>query len=154
MNWCPFDLDRDVLEALIWRDARRRYRRGETVRSICDRYGFCKTTFYEHANAGGWLRPQPARPGEEPAPRLSPTELGSQAEALAYAALERVLAGDEKGADGALKAAGRLLRIKRHLGEAAEAIEPTAAEKEQARIAGMGKADLIAEILARAGVER
>ncbi|MEM6901191.1 MAG: hypothetical protein AAF583_15655 [Pseudomonadota bacterium] len=152
MNWCPLSLDRAVLEPLIWADAKRRYLRGETVRAICRRYGFGKSTFYERAGAGGWLRPRPAKADPTPEPALAPTELGPQAEALVYLALGRVAAGDGKGADDALKAAGRLLRIKRHLGEAAEVHEPTEAEIERARRDAMTKPELIAEIKRRVGI--
>ncbi|MEM7662357.1 MAG: hypothetical protein AAF292_08895 [Pseudomonadota bacterium] len=155
MNWCPLSLDRAVLEPLIWADAKRRYLRGEPVRAICRRYGFGKTTFYDHASAGGWARPplnSAALADESPA-SLEPTELGPQAEALVYLALGHVAEGNAKGADEALKAAGRLLRIKRHLGEAAEVREPTPGEIERARIAAMTKPELIAEIKRRAGME-
>ena len=71
---------------------------------------------------------------------------------LARKALALVAAGDGKGADAALKAADRLVRIKRRLGSEADPSEETGPAQKLAQIMAMSEGELEAEILRLAGM--
>ncbi|MEO9968606.1 MAG: hypothetical protein ABJG15_02050 [Hyphomonadaceae bacterium] len=168
MKWTPSKTDPKVLEALIWAEVARAFKAGATGAELCRRFGFSASTFYAHAKAGGWQQKQmaaqaelasEAEEGETPRTgadqggvlgglALREDTLEQDAAELARRALARVAAGDGKGADAALKAADRLLRIKRRLGS-----EPDTSSAEAAlgRLMAMSDGELEGEIKRLAG---
>lgn len=59
---------RDVHSAAVWDYARRDYLDGESAAKVCARYGIARSTFWDHAAAGGWRR------RDQPPPDLPPLE--------------------------------------------------------------------------------
>jgi hypothetical protein len=164
MRWTAAKTDPKILEELVWAEVARAFAAGATGPELSRKFGFGESTFYAHAKAGGWQRKQvaareQAKAGNrEPAPKtadrvlegleLTAPSLEADAAQLARKALALVVDGDGKGADAALKAADRLLRIKRRLGS-----EPESSKSEEAlgRLMAMSDAELEAEILRLAG---
>lgn len=60
---------RDVHSEAVWDYARRDYLDGESAAQVCARYGIARSTFWDHAAAGGWRR------RDQPPPDLPPIAL-------------------------------------------------------------------------------
>lgn len=60
---------RDVHSDTVWDYARRDYLDGESAAQVCARYGIARSTFWDHAAAGGWRR------RDQPPPDLPPIEI-------------------------------------------------------------------------------
>ena len=161
MRWSPAKTDPKILDALIWAEVARAYRAGTPASALCRKFGFGSSTFHARAKAGGWQRKQAAEEPVAAAPAdadvlgglaLSEDSLEQDAAQLARKALALVAAGDGKGADAALKAADRLVRIKRRLGSETEAGEETGPAQKRAHLLAMSDGELEAEILRLAGM--
>jgi hypothetical protein len=163
MRWTAARTDPKLLDQLVWAEVARAFAEGATGPELCRKFGFGLSTFYARAKAGGWQRKQVAlqvepEPEKSAADRravdvlaglgLTAQTLEADAAQLARKALAFVAAGENKAADAALKAADRLLRIKRRLGS-----EPESSKSEEAlgRLMAMSDAELEAEILRLAG---
>jgi len=168
MRWTAAKTDPKILDELVWAEVARAFAAGATGPELCRRFGFGLSTFYARAKAGGWQHKQVAareRAKPEPEPEtaaqtpqatdpvlegleLSVRSLEADAATLARKALGLVAAGDGKGADAALKAADRLLRIRRKLGS-----EPDSAASSEAlgRLMAMSDGELEVEIKRLAG---
>ena len=161
MRWSPVKTDPEILDALIWAEVARAYRAGTPASALCRKFGFGSSTFHARAKAGGWQRNQagaePVAAAQTDADVLGGLTLGEDtleqdAAQLARRALALVAAGDGKGADAALKAADRLLRIKRRLGSETERAEETGPAQKLAQIMEMSEGELEAEISRLAGM--
>ena len=163
MRWTAAKTDPKILDELIWAEVARAFAAGATGRELCRKFGFGLSTFHARAKAGGWQRKQMAQADATPEPAapapkvagpvldglgLTVQTLEADAAMLARKALGLVAAGEDKAADVALKAADRLLRIKRRLGS-----EPESSKSAEAlgRLMAMSDAELEAEILRLAG---
>ena len=140
-------------------EVRRQYLSGATAKEACAPFGFSERTLRDKAKAEGWRKKDLAAgrikieeademPPATLATSLTPEALGEEAAALARQALDLVRAGDAKAADAALKAADRLLRIKRKIGEGARiSSSETDAAIARARLNAMDETELRAEIV-------
>ena len=163
MRWTAARTDPKLLDELIWAEVARAFAAGATGPELCRKFGFGLSTFRARAKAGGWQRKQMTQVEPEPevvacAPKvavpvleglgLTAQMLEADAALLARKALGLVAAGEDKAADAALKAADRLLRIKRRLGS-----EPETSKSAEAlgRLTALSDAELEAEILRLAG---
>ncbi len=171
MRWTAARTDPKLLDELVWAEVARAFADGATGPELSRKFGFGLSTFYARAKAGGWQRKQVVAQGEAkasapvrtaadktPADRravdvlaglgLTAQTLEADAAQLARKALGFVVAGEDKAADAALKAADRLLRIKRRLGS-----EPETSKSDEAlgRLMAMSDAELEAEIMRLAG---
>lgn len=63
---------RDVHSAAVWDYARRDYLDGESAAKVCARYGIARSTFWDHAAAGGWRR------RDQPPPDLPPLVIAGE----------------------------------------------------------------------------
>lgn len=164
MSWTAAKTDLKLLESLVWAEVERRYERGASAGEICRAFGFSSSTFHAHARAGGWRRldaapratnaatGEPRDAGATPSVldglALTAATLEADAALLARKALDLLAHGDGKAADAALKAADRLLRIKRRLGSEPETNQ---AEEAVGRLMAMSDAELEVEIKRLAG---
>ena len=158
MRWSPAKTDPKILDELIWAEVARAYRAGTPASALCRKFGFGSSTFHARAKAGGWQRKQAAaEPVAASADVLGGLALGEDTleqdvAQLARKALALVAAGDGKRADAALKAADRLVRIKRRLGSEAEETEEAGPAQKRAHLLAMSDGELEAEILRLAGM--
>ena len=161
MRWSPAKTDPKILDELIWAEVARAYRAGTPASALCRKFGFGSSTFHARAKAGGWQRKQAEAELVAAAPAsadvlgglaLGEDTLEQDVAQLARKALALVAAGDGKRADAALKAADRLVRIKRRLGSEAEETEEAGPAQKRAHLLAMSDGELEAEILRLAGM--
>lgn len=96
----------------VWAWAKADYQQGLAVGLICSGYNLARSTFYDRARREGWLRGEDAHAAEQtgelkPTPPPAPSLLEMARQALDQAAAA-IAAGDERAANGWLRAVKRL----------------------------------------------